>query len=805
MNKKELTFLLNQVEVHKFTGIAAEVIPCISFGGSNQIVTIKSVEKISSLSSVLNERKLQANKDTVYLWFPVNNGFLAKPKWEHVAENAIKSSDSLTLTSTSDTTGIYYSDTSITYGQYYVEAQIKSGGQIGLGIFSSSSKASKDIEDPKQVCYYSDGRVKNQSTNQAKEFGEGSTIGVYVNMDLLQVQFYLNGEVVFSDPNLQPLNEGENYTFAAILTTSSQSITLSQSPNLPSGLDLMKIDEDRETQEYGYKIKVVPEFKGRHPDVIKSVLSFMNEESKKEWFEVYKPKYSHLFKCGAVDQLVIYLDEFSQMKGKDILKLTNDDLTPTEAELIYYPELEKLSVDEIRQLYQIILDFNKRIENSLYLFNLHIESYESMNELQRVFMGSRNYIFFILKNTLLKDCLGKTNSDVRTEITVDRPKAMRHRHRKDVDVNGQFSIFGQVYRGLITKGNRDFRNAERVFRVSYRGEAASDAGGPYNEAISNMADELQSSFLKLFVPIPNQINDMGENRDCWIVNPNATQKIDYELYLFLGKMMGAAIRTQNNLNLSLSPLFWKRLLWDPVNIKDLRATDLCTVQILEILRNLEENGMTRENFSETYDIKFTTKDSGGKDAELCEGGSEIPVTFDNAKEYAQLVEKFRLNENPEAYNMIRKGISAVVPMDILNLFSWKQVQTLICGAPDVDVDLLKGNTDYDGSTENDAHIRYFWEVVREMTPKERSLLIKFIWGRSRLPFGRDWRHLKIANFNPSGPVDKYLPQTHTCFFTIDLPRYTSKEVMRQRLLYSVTHCTAIDLDGTAGTGWEDED
>lgn len=133
------------------------------------------------------------------------------------------------------------------------------------------------------------------------------------------------------------------------------------------------------------------------------------------------------------------------------------------------------------------------------------------------------------------------------------------------------------------------------------------------------------------------------------------------------------------------------------------------------------------------------------------------------------------------------------------------MQTLVCGADDVDPDILYANTDYDGSTCNDDHIKFFWDCVREMTPKERSLLIKFIWGRSRLPSGREWRHMKIARYNPNGPVDKYLPLTHTCFFTIDLPRYSSKEIMRQRLLYAITHCTAIDLDGTAGTGWEDDD
>jgi len=92
-----------------------------------------------------------------------------------------------------------------------------------------------------------------------------------------------------------------------------------------------------------------------------------------------------------------------------------------------------------------------------------------------------------------------------------------------------------------------------------------------------------------------------------------------------------------------------------------------------------------------------------------------------------------------------------------------------------------------------------------MNTKEKSLFLKFVWGRSRLPAGKDFRKMKIAGFHSAGNVNNYLPVSHTCFFTIDLPSYTTKEAMRSKLLYAITHCTAIDLDGTASGGWEDND
>lgn len=43
------------------------------------------------------------------------------------------------------------------------------------------------------------------------------------------------------------------------------------------------------------------------------------------------------------------------------------------------------------------------------------------------------------------------------------------------------------------------------------------------------------------------------------------------------------------------------------------------------------------------------------------------------------------------------------------------------------------------------------------------------------------------------------------FFSIDLPRYSSYEVTRDRLRYAFQHCQAIDTDGGAGEVWSDDE
>ena len=359
---------------------------------------------------------------------------------------------------------------------------------------------------------------------------------------------------------------------------------------------------------------------------MKAFLGSCTQEFRDKW-ESHRSVYLELFVSGAAEELVIYLDQFCPLKSKSPLELTKADIAPTKEELIYYPELEKLAdnQDLIYKLYVMLQNFNKRVEGSLYLFDLHLG--EHLTDMQKIFIGCRGYFFFKIKNDLLSKFLEKTKTDSRAEIPIDRPKASRHRLKGETDVAGQFSIFGQIYRALSGVNNKGFRNPERIYKVNFRGEASTDAGGPYNESISNMCDEIQSSYLRLLVPSQNNTQNIGENRDSWVINPSATDKIDYDLFTFLGKLMGTAIRTQNNLNLSLPPIFWKRLIRDPINVRDLRGMDVCAVQILEILQNPEANELTPETFSFAFEESFTTHDSSGKIVELIARRQKYPSYF----------------------------------------------------------------------------------------------------------------------------------------------------------------------------------
>jgi hypothetical protein len=170
------------------------------------------------------------------------------------------------------------------------------------------------------------------------------------------------------------------------------------------------------------------------------------------------------------------------------------------------------------------------------------------------------------------------------------------------------------------------------------------------------------------------------------------------------------------------------------------------------------------------------------------------------------VEDLRINESNLQISTIRKGLELVIPAGLLKLVSWKELETLVCGKPIIDVDLLKMNTNYRGCTEKDTVVEYLWKCLEEFSPEERSMSLRFVWGRSRLPLtSKDFpMSHNIEIMHPNNP-DATLPTAQTCFFSIALPKYSSYEILKEKLKYAITNCQAIDTDGRPYEIWQDEE
>ena len=57
----------------------------------------------------------------------------------------------------------------------------------------------------------------------------------------------------------------------------------------------------------------------------------------------------------------------------------------------------------------------------------------------------------------------------------------------------------------------------------------------------------------------------------------------------------------------------------------------------------------------------------------------------------------------------------------------------VCGSPDIPLHLLKSVATYKGVEPTAPLIQWFWEVMESFSNTERSLFLRFVWGRTRLP------------------------------------------------------------------------
>lgn len=57
----------------------------------------------------------------------------------------------------------------------------------------------------------------------------------------------------------------------------------------------------------------------------------------------------------------------------------------------------------------------------------------------------------------------------------------------------------------------------------------------------------------------------------------------------------------------------------------------------------------------------------------------------------------------------------------------------VCGSPDIPLHLLKSVATYKGVEPSAPLAQWFWEVMEAFSNTERSLFLRFVWGRTRLP------------------------------------------------------------------------
>ena len=206
-----------------------------------------------------------------------------------------------------------------------------------------------------------------------------------------------------------------------------------------------------------------------------------------------------------------------------------------------------------------------------------------------------------------------------------------------------------------------------------------------------------------------------------------------------------------------------------------------------------ENDIT-DVLEETFSV---TEDRFGEHVivELRPGGATQDVREANKDQYVDLVVAHRIAGRIAAqFRAFMEGLGDVLPLDLLRVFDEHELELLIGGMTEIDMDDWTRFTDYRGYEKTDRVIEWFWACLRSWPTERRARLLRFTTGTSRVPVngfkdlqGSDGpRRFTIEKSgNPSG-----LPRSQTCFNRLDLPPYEDYESLERKLRFAI-ECVSL--------------
>ncbi len=127
------------------------------------------------------------------------------------------------------------------------------------------------------------------------------------------------------------------------------------------------------------------------------------------------------------------------------------------------------------------------------------------------------------------------------------------------------------------------------------------------------------------------------------------------------------------------------------------------------------------------------------------------------------------------------------------LFSSEDLESLVCGQRELNFNELKDTVVYgNGFNPDQPMIKWFWDIVlNEWDDEKRRKLLSFTTGSDRAPVN-GLKSLKFFIIREDGD-DQKLPSSHTCFNQLCLPVYSSKDILRNKLLMAIENSTGFGM------------
>ncbi|XP_062194138.1 E3 ubiquitin-protein ligase UPL1-like isoform X2 [Phragmites australis] len=344
-------------------------------------------------------------------------------------------------------------------------------------------------------------------------------------------------------------------------------------------------------------------------------------------------------------------------------------------------------------------------------------------------------------------------------------------------------VLEDSYNQLRLRRSQDLKGR---LTVQFQGEEGIDAGGLTREWYQLLSRVIFDKGALLFTTVGNNATFQP--------NPNSVYQTEHLSYFkFVGRVVAKALFDGQLLDVHFTRSFYKHILGAKVTYHDIEAIDPDYYKNLKWMLENDVNDIPDLTFSMDPDEEkhILYEKTEVTDYELKPGGRNIRVTEETKQEYVDLVAEHILTTaiRPQI-NSFLEGFTELVPRELISLFNDKELELLINGLPEIDLYDLKANTEYIGYSAASPVIQWFWEVVESFSKEDMARLLQFVTGTSKVPL-EGFKALqgisgpqRFQIHKAYGDPDR-LPSAHTCFNQLDLPEYTSKEQLEERLLLAI--------------------
>ncbi|CAE6470636.1 unnamed protein product [Rhizoctonia solani] len=338
-------------------------------------------------------------------------------------------------------------------------------------------------------------------------------------------------------------------------------------------------------------------------------------------------------------------------------------------------------------------------------------------------------------------------------------------------------VFEDSFQNLQRKTGEQIKYGK--LSVRFYNEEGVDAGGVTREWFQILARQMFNPDYALFQPCAADKLTFQPNRAS-MVNPE-----HLSFFKFVGRVIGKAIYDGRLMDAHFARSLYRQILGKPVDYRDVEWVDpdyyKSLIWILENDPTVLETTFTVE--AEEFGVH--------KVVPLKENGDKIMVTEENKKEFVQLSAQYRLYTSiKDQIEALLAGFYDIIPKELISIFNEQELELLISGTPDIDIDEWRAATDYNGYSPSDPAIVWWWRALKSFDREERAKVLSFATGTSRVPlegFG-DLQGVqgtqRFSIHRAYGESDR-LPQAHTCFNQIDLPQYSSYEKLRTQVLLAI--------------------